>query len=1172
MAINWGTEAGAFADGLTKGAETVSRVQYYGAETELARQRAEVARQTVPWLNPDFQKQWDDIKAGKVNPTLGTVRRPGQMPVPRGMAVPMATAPERYEQIVPNYADGGVVGGGEIYPPETARLLHENAVSRGRIQSQIEEMEARSAAKGNWESDPATALRRPPPRNPPVHPGQDPIGFVGPPKTQARSDWPRDIIGYPYPPKNVAGYPSQEDVILTDPQGKPYNTAERLWVNRDWAVQGGEPGPTQVPGYAPKYADGGVVGGMPAQDDGIHPNDAEFAQSYMQAQGGGGQQMASAEDDNDLGWQMDKIMGVLASPTDIKSMKPGQSWISPSQPGNAQFVNDAEKIRPKGISLHAKGGMVGGAQRYQAGGEVERPDAQPDAVPPPTAGVIPAEPPPPEPMEASPTETQSRGLTIGDIWGRITKTVDDAAAARDAALKSAADAKAATKSPADPGGTNAPYRAPRAPADPGGTNAPYPPADPGGTNAPYSPAAKSGAGGGARPAAARPPPVPTDNPTDNKVVTGPTGTTMQRTGSRAVVGGADDDLAGVLNSALNGAQRHASRQLGVGDDGRVVPDSNGQGKAQMLAGNGAANPAAVAKIDQTLYGASPGFSDALKSTSRMMLLYNFYASRGMNDRADAMAYELVQYSAMVASMHGREAMELARQGNIAGAAQKVADAYNSVPNGQHVEIKGNQAIVYDQFTGQPVQSVPMDPRLILTLAQGFEDKGMTYSLLHQRAAGYQQRRMGKETPLKQELIRAQIRNLDARTLKAGQTSAVGGPASETMQHIYGLGPPGTGAPAGPAMAGPQQVSQGDANLTDDQNMATTQSLIADDAPPMPVQNDMAGDDGSASSASPGAPREGPNFVEEGGDVAKDTSKSNTRTGPEPPPHVLGISVRPDPDKPGQTISINHNAVPPVVWARKGNTFAPVDPREVNNQVLSARDQAQIAELQKIQADATARGKAGKPEADAAKAQLRAWGRKIDHDTNEHHKALAADMKAALANKFTPKAAAEFDIDLETAGKDKLVAPYKPALDNAYATRELYEMTKSIAEINHMSPRETLILLGQMSMAGTADNARSYHVLGPDITGTGVIVQLPTQRSGTDMRRGRVQPVFINAHIFERINEAAAENTARGLVGDAHKDQVNKIGGEVGQELGKLRGGISIPYDVERSNMGNIPYQ
>jgi hypothetical protein len=61
---------------------------------------------------------------------------------------------------------------------------------------------------------------------------------------------------------------------------------------------------------------------------------------------------------DDLGWEIDKIKGILADPKDIKTMQPGESWVSPRATGDARFINDAEKVRPRGISLHEKGGMV----------------------------------------------------------------------------------------------------------------------------------------------------------------------------------------------------------------------------------------------------------------------------------------------------------------------------------------------------------------------------------------------------------------------------------------------------------------------------------------------------------------------------------------------------------------------------------------------------------------------------------------------------------------------------------------------------------------------------------------------------------------------------------------------------------------------------------------------
>jgi hypothetical protein len=62
--------------------------------------------------------------------------------------------------------------------------------------------------------------------------------------------------------------------------------------------------------------------------------------------------------DDDLGWTIDKMRGIMADPKNIRSMQPGDSWVSPKSPGDPKFINDAEKVRPRGISLHEEGGMV----------------------------------------------------------------------------------------------------------------------------------------------------------------------------------------------------------------------------------------------------------------------------------------------------------------------------------------------------------------------------------------------------------------------------------------------------------------------------------------------------------------------------------------------------------------------------------------------------------------------------------------------------------------------------------------------------------------------------------------------------------------------------------------------------------------------------------------------
>jgi hypothetical protein len=76
---------------------------------------------------------------------------------------------------------------------------------------------------------------------------------------------------------------------------------------------------------------------------------------------------------DDFDWYSKKIRGIFADPKDIKSMKPGESWIGPKQPigtDSARFVHEAESVRPLGIALHEKD-EPDDTDKYASGGRVK---------------------------------------------------------------------------------------------------------------------------------------------------------------------------------------------------------------------------------------------------------------------------------------------------------------------------------------------------------------------------------------------------------------------------------------------------------------------------------------------------------------------------------------------------------------------------------------------------------------------------------------------------------------------------------------------------------------------------------------------------------------------------------------------------------------------------------
>lgn len=1132
MAINWGKEAGAFADGLVRGSEAISSFDYRTAEAQKAREQADTLRGQNPYKDPqtirDLNRANGFMPAGKPN-SAGLPAMPGGLPRSTGNSVlPTNTIP--YDTVFPKkgFAGGGLVPGEPEQFAEQFKELYaaEHPDDGGLADSAQGVIPASTPTR----REPMPPAMTPPPSPPPP---PSPSAFD---RAQARGRGPEPVLNVP---QHQSGYaPGSGGMPPINPDAPP-------------------PPPREAPapptdGVIPGSAAAGLASRPGPRAPAPVPTIPELWPSIR-----------------------DRLAKVFA-PYTPPGTEPTQISDNPGAKGVGEALDS--------IANQFKGGPPASTA------------GRPDLGIPPSAAAPGAPVPAPAP---------GGGPAPPELRPGLEPPAGPAAGVQRGGREGAAPAPAPVPAPAPAAGAPKP-----------GTTGPIaagPPTGGPGTAPAAAPAPSR------KPVASAAPPTPgVVDPLVAPEVSNPaSGITMQRGRSTSVVGADDQDVNTQLSAALNGAQRHASREYQLDESGRVLPTSAAgdqqSGRMAVLAGSGAATPQAVATIDRAVQQASGGapFSEAMRSTMRMLAVYDFYTRSGQTAKADAMAYELMQYSTMVASMHGREALQLARQGNIGGAAQKVADAYNAIPNGKSAAIVDGKAVITDLFTGQQEQTIPLDPRLILTLARGFDDKGATFSMIAARAQRVADKGR-KQTPLQEEHMRAQTDYLRARTANVGKGGKAPAalPNSDEVERIRQMYPSG-GAPPG---ATAPQVSQGGGederaaeNAAAD-GMATTTAPVDTGAGDEEVagvgrggstpalaqapttqtlsggtaQDTMTGSAGldTIPETAPQAPPEtmsdaAPEPLEDGQQLAqagppasappppsapavKFDPKSevydhkraheiepNARDGKVPivdprdgtllvghkhpaydkitdEARVSGVSVVPRAD--GREVVHDHNRpISKEPWVRKGNDF--VEAPQATD-VLSPTERATYDDARRTAAHHLARGKAGSTEARYAAGAVKAWDKTIETRQKAAAETTKAETKAAIANKFTTKEAEEFENAVTSAMASPTVAVVVPVLKGAFNDSQILELTKRIAQTNQVSPRAAVEMLGVLARGGGAI-ARTYQVLGRDITNSGVVVEAPRipGKTPAETSPGFDGRIFLDDNTFKAINQGAATNTA-----------------------------------------------
>jgi hypothetical protein len=418
----------------------------------------------------------------------------------------------------------------------------------------------------------------------------------------------------------------------------------------------------------------------------------------------------------------------------------------------------------------------------------QQPPAQPGAPPP---GAPPPAPPPAQPLPPAPPGMRRPGVP------------PPAPPAQGAPPPPAAQAPPGPRPPPPaPPGQVPPGQLPPYVVDPR-TGAPNPntgpaAAGPGpapGAPPPPAPAPPPGAGG---PAPAGGPPVPQgggEDPNRRTAAFDPsvdridpeTGRTMSRqldARGQPIVPGPTPQMAaqaqGQVDNALNGATHFASWMTRQGED---HPHSARDVHA-LYGGVGAMDP----KIADGVYKAwnnNGQLSPEAALTRYMVYKYEALQSRGLTAQANQMAFEVVQRLNLEASKWAGQAIDMAQNGNMAGAAHAFTMAHSFAPDGKSVAMTpdGKSFQVQNAMTGEPIgHPFPVTPQFILAASMGLRDGSAIWNHLGQRAQMFTQAQKGQ----------GQDKDAEGRALRNENTRMRG----EILRRKLGGGGGGKAAPAG----------------------------------------------------------------------------------------------------------------------------------------------------------------------------------------------------------------------------------------------------------------------------------------------------------------------------------------------------------------------------------------
>jgi hypothetical protein len=236
---------------------------------------------------------------------------------------------------------------------------------------------------------------------------------------------------------------------------------------------------------------------------------------------------------------------------------------------------------------------------------------------------------------------------------------------------------------------------------------------------------------------------------------------------------ADDALKQAIHGGLTYAQELFHMTPTKGGVSRPDPLSR-EGTQAFLSGVGAPDQRQIQQLDQIVQQHNPNvdFSQnpSLLPIKRMEIVYRNMVQTGQTDKANKLAFEIMQYSAGVAAQLGAQAVQAYKGGNLQGATQMVVNAYDQVPDGRNIKLNpdGRSATVTDS-RGNVIDMLRFTPEQVFNAAVGLTNRSMYWGLLAQRASAANQKDATTQSRLALDKKRMEL--MDARIKKLGQGPA-----------------------------------------------------------------------------------------------------------------------------------------------------------------------------------------------------------------------------------------------------------------------------------------------------------------------------------------------------------------------------------------------------------------
>lgn len=345
----------------------------------------------------------------------------------------------------------------------------------------------------------------------------------------------------------------------------------------------------------------------------------------------------------------------------------------------------------------------------------------------------------------------------------------------------------------------------------------------------------------------------------------------------------------VTRQAIKGGLQFAAKTFGLGTDQ--------QGSQAFVTGVGAPDKQTMQAVDQTVARTVPDdYSGSLGRAKlqirRMEIMYRWAVANGNTDRANKLAFEIMQYSAGTAAQYGAQAARAFQAGDHSTGQKELVTALDEIPDGYSVTSAPDGSIVYTDSKGREISRTRMTAEQMFNVAMGLSNRSMYWGILKERAGLVPSVQKGANADERSQLRAARLTTEGLRQQRlqqqinkgvgGGRGAATGGPSpvSDALADIRARMPARGGVPAkqpAPAAA-PDSDGDGDGEDDDDGGAPPVSPGVNDETgrAPTPPASLMRVKPGTPDQVSPKAkvtPAPAPKFDPEGEGYDYETAKA-----------------------------------------------------------------------------------------------------------------------------------------------------------------------------------------------------------------------------------------------------------------------------------------------------------